>query len=280
MINTLSGNRNIDIDKELDQFCNKDGDLPHTRIHLPEDIDCEILKQQIFKMAPERVIAIGGDGTIKLIAEMLTGTDIALGIVPAGSANGMAKDLDLPLKIPEALERAVYGTKRKIHLININNELCIHLSDIGFNAYVVKKFDSLGHRGMLGYIKAAWKVLWKHARMKVVFSINGRTVEREAVMVVLANATSYGTGVRINPDGRLDDKLFEVVIVRKISITEILKMSFTRMAFNPRKTEVIQTDELLIKSRKKVHFQVDGEYQGKVNEIKAVLIPEALQVIS
>ena len=115
--------------------------------------------------------------------------------------------------------------------------------------------------------------------MKAVFSIDDQVVEREAVMIVMANATSYGTGIRINPEGRLDDNLFEVIIIKKISLIELLKMGFTRLPFNPRKTELYQTSSLLVRSRKKVHFQVDGEYLGKVNEVRAELLPKAATLI-
>ncbi len=191
----------------------------------------------------------------------------------------MARELGIPLDITKALELVLEGTARPIHLVRINNELCIHLSDIGFNAYIVKKFETQGQRGMLGYLKAAWKVLWQHARMQAEFRINGELIQRSAVMIVIANATKYGTGVRINPVGRLDDDLFEVVIIRKISLLEILKMSLTNLPLNAKKTEVFQTSSVVIRSRRKAHFQVDGEYLGKINELEATLIPAALPVI-
>ncbi|WP_118975594.1 diacylglycerol/lipid kinase family protein [Taibaiella koreensis] len=279
VINPGSGNHAVDFEALITEFFNAYPAIRTEQHLLGDHTDCHVLKQTLLAARPDRIVAVGGDGTIKLLAEILTGTDIPLGIVPAGSANGMAKELRIPLDAHAALKVVLEGSPHRIHLVRINGELCIHLSDIGFNAYVVKTFDAQGHRGMLGYIKAAWKVLWRHSRMKAVFSINNRTVERKAVMIVVANATSYGTGIRINPEGRLDDDLFEVVIVRKISLLEIFKMAFTRRPFNPRKTELFQTRSLLIRSRHKAHFQVDGEYRGKVNELRAELLPAALSII-
>jgi len=279
VINPGSGKHTVNFETLIEDFF-KDYPTVSAGLHLLDDSgECDTLKEVLLTARPDRVVAVGGDGTIKLLAEMLIGTGIPLGIVPAGSANGMAKELQIPLEPEAALRLVMEGRPHRIHLVRVNGELCIHLSDIGFNAYVVKTFDSLPQRGMLGYAKAAWKVLWRHSRMKAVFSINNRTVEREAVMVVIANATSYGTGIRINPEGRLDDDLFEVVIVRRISLIEILKMGFTRLPFNPRKTELFQTRSLLIRSTRKAHFQVDGEYRGKVNELRAELLPDALSVI-
>lgn len=98
-------------------------------------------------------------------------------------------------------------------------------------------------------------------------------------MVVIANATKYGTGVLINPLGTLEDELFEVIIIKKISFGEILKMKLTHKPYNPEKTELLQTNSLEIKSTRPIHFQVDGEYLGKINNIKASIFPAALQII-
>jgi diacylglycerol kinase (ATP) len=279
VINKGSGNKTVNYEEVIDTFFKDREEVTLTKYLLEEHIDCNTLKKHIHAANPDTVIAVGGDGTIKLLAEVLLGSDIPIGIVPAGSANGMAKELNIPLDPVAALEFIMHKAPRRIHIVKVNDELCIHLSDIGFNAYVVKTFDAQPGRGMFSYIKAAWKVLWRHYRMKATFNLNDNTVQRDAVMIVVANATSYGTGVKINPDGKLDDDLFEVIIIKKISVMEILKMKLSGFTFNPQKTESFQTKSLHIKSRKKVHFQVDGEYRGKVNEVKAEILPASLSII-
>jgi len=98
-------------------------------------------------------------------------------------------------------------------------------------------------------------------------------------MIVIANATKYGNGVVINPIGKLDDKFFEVIVIKKKSFYEIFKMTFSYGSHDTDKTEIFQTNALSMKSRRKVHFQVDGEYLGKVKEVNAAIVPDALQVI-
>lgn len=279
VINQGSGDNIIDYAAEIDAFFKNNKEITIIKFLLSKNTDCLILRDEIAGIKPDQVVAVGGDGTIKLLAEVLLGLDIPLGILPAGSANGMAKELNIPTEPELALKLLTEGSPHRIHLVKVNEELCIHLSDIGFNAYVVKTFDAQPGRGMFGYVKAAWKVLWRHAKMNAIFTINGQTVQREAVMIVIANATTYGTGVKINPNGKLDDDLFEVIIVKKISIIEMLKMRFSHFPFNPDKTEVLQTRSLIIHSRKKVHFQVDGEYIGKVNHIRAEIFPDAISII-
>lgn len=98
-------------------------------------------------------------------------------------------------------------------------------------------------------------------------------------MIVIANATRYGSGALINPMGDLGDELFEVIVVKKVSFSEITKMMITHQAYDPAKTEVYQTQSLTMRSRVKAHFQVDGEYLGKVNQVTASLLPAALSII-
>lgn len=279
IINPGSGNTKTDWKKEIQDYF-KQSPLTVELFELPQPCDTGKLKDIVRKQRPDKVIAVGGDGTLKLVAECTEGMDLPIGLLPAGSANGMAKELGIPATPTEALDIVAKGATRKIHLTEVNNEKCIHLSDIGFNAFVVKKFESEKKRGMWGYVKAAWKVLWAHNRLKVIIKADNTIIQREAAMVVIANATKYGTGVVINPAGKLDDNLFEIVIIKKISFREIFKMRFTHSPFDTSKTELFQTTSLEIHSRRKAHFQVDGEYMGKTNKIHARILPAALEIIA
>ena len=278
IVNPGSGSDNTDFTTVITDFFKA---LEHQFeiYELTKDCSTEQIKTAIDQAKAARIIAVGGDGTLKLVCELLKGTKTPIGIIPAGSANGMAKELGVPLDINEALDLAINGETKEIHAVVVNGELCIHLSDIGFNAYIVKKFDDLPQRGMWGYTKALWKALWSHHKMEVEFQIGKETIRSEAAMVVIANATMYGTGVKINPDGQLDDDVFEVILVKKYSLMEIIKIRFTDLPFNPEKIESFQTKGLRIKTKHKAHFQVDGEYIGKVNTITAELLPAAITVV-
>jgi diacylglycerol kinase (ATP) len=246
---------------------------------LPNDFNVKSIIEKIVLFSPNRVIAVGGDGTIKLVAECLMHTKTPLGILPAGSANGLAKELHIPEDPAKALDVIVTGHLKKIHLIKINNHICVHLSDIGLNAHAVKKFEKLPRRGMWGYVRAAWKVVWVNPVMLVNMQMANETSKQRAHMIVIANATQYGSGAVINPIGKLDDNLFEIIVVKKISLRELFKMIFSHNAYDSTKTEVFQTNTLRIRSTKKVHFQIDGEYLGKVNEVNATLLPDAIEII-
>lgn len=279
VINPGSGSHDINLKEVIStHFSSKDVSVE--LFELPKNCSLEKIKQRIEQAKADRVVAVGGDGTLKLIAECLLNTDVPIGVIPAGSANGMAKELGIPTEIKEALDLVVNGKPKKIHTVKLNNEICIHLSDLGFNAYLVKKFDTIPERGMWGYAKATWHALWNHKRMQIELNIKGETIKSAAAMVAIANATMYGTGLKINPDGKLDDELFEIIVVKDYSYLEILKIWLTKLSFNPKKIEVFQTSKVKISSKHKAHFQIDGEYVGKVNEVTAEILPASVTIVS
>jgi len=238
------------------------------------------IQHHLERSRPDRVVAVGGDGTIKMLAELLKETSLPLGILPAGSANGMAKALNIPLDIEEALEVIINGECSKIDIIKINEEeLCMHLSDVGLNALLVKNFEGSKSRGMWGYSKAIFKVLWKTPLMYATIKTDKEEVRRKAFMIVVANAHTYGTGAIINPDGELDDGLFEVIVIRRLHLFELFKMLVTHKAFRPDRIEIFQTKNLELTLKRKAYFQVDGEYLGRRSSIKARILPKIIHVM-
>jgi len=241
--------------------------------------DSDSIRHWIEKIKPEKVVAVGGDGTISLVARELIGKNVALGILPAGSANGMARELNIPLSANEALDIIANGTIKNADVIDVNNHICLHLSDIGLNAQLIKHFEEGKVRGKLGYATKVLKTLWTKSVMSLTLNIRGRDVNMKALMVVLANATKYGTGAVINPGGDLYDGQFEVVIMKKLALTELLKVWFRPQPFNPAKIKVYPATSVSIQTTRKVHFQVDGEYLGKVHRVDANIIAGQLKLI-
>lgn len=241
--------------------------------------DAEELEKCLVKVKPQKVVAVGGDGTVGMVAKKILGTDMQLGILPAGSANGMARELVIPVNTEQALDIVEKGIVRKVDAISINNEICLHLSDIGLNARLIKYFEEGNMRGKWGYAKVALKTLLRKRNIRVIIHAKEKEIKRDAFMVALANASKYGTGAVINPHGDLYDGLFEVVIIRQLGIGTLLKAWVSPQSFDPKKIEVLQAEWVHIETHHKVDFQIDGEYKGKVRIVDAEILPGQLNIL-
>lgn len=279
-INPVSGGKSkVNWEKKITEFFRP---LPHSIqvFMLTGQDDAASLRHHISSWKPDRVIAVGGDGTIKSVAEQLLGTDIALGIIPAGSANGLAKELDLPTDIEKNLDIIINGQVKKMDVIRINNkEISIHLSDIGLNALLIKYYERNKGRGKWGYFKAIFRTLWEKQLMDVHIVGKGIDEHRKAFMIVLANATKYGTGALINPKGDLYDGEFELIVVRRLALAELIKMLIQHRQLNPNKIDTLKVTEVTLTPARNAYFQVDGEYRGKTKRIHAAILPGQLNVV-
>ena len=238
----------------------------------------EIL-QLIEESHADRIVAVGGDGTINLVGKILLNKKMPLGILKAGSANGLATELNIPTPIEKALDVIVGNHSICMDAIKVNGDISFHLSDVGMNARLIKYFEESNLRGMWNYARMLWKVLFTQRLMQVNIETNEEKRMINAYMVVIANASKYGSGAVINPNGNLCDGLFELVIIRQISFTEFVKLFWSYKSFNPKKVEILHTTKATLKLKRKNHFQVDGEYLGKITNIQAEIIPSAVNVL-
>jgi diacylglycerol kinase family enzyme len=147
------------------------------------------------------------------------------------------------------------------------------------NALLVKYFESSKKRGLWGYGQSLFKMLWNKRKMRVSIKTDREDVKRKAYMIVLANAEKYGTGAVINPHGDVSDGEFEVVVVRKLHILEIVKAVTARKGFHPERIEVFRTKNVTLRFQQKFPFQVDGEYMGRIASLQARIVPGIVNVM-
>lgn len=228
---------------------------------------------------PERIVVAGGDGTIKMVAEAMETHDIVIGILPAGSANGLSVDLDLPTTLEENLEVAFLHHYIEMDMISINGKKSIHLSDIGINADLVKNYEESDLRGFWGYAMQAYTTL-KDAEEPFLASItaNNQTVKHTARMIVIANSQKYGTGVTINPNGSMNDGKFELIILKSLDLFLLGKIITGNMPIDSEDIVIISTEKAFIKTNRPVNFQIDGEYCGAQKELEIHILHKQIKI--
>ncbi len=245
--------------------------------------DDRIIRKQLDEYKPDRVVAGGGDGTVQLVARSLLGTGVLMGILPLGSANGMATALGFPQEYAQALDTVVEARHFvSTDLLKFNDRhYCVHLGDIGINALMVKKYEEGNKKGMLGYARYLVRSIKETPLLRYEIRTPEQTVTKEGYMLAFANAHKYGTGVHIS-QGKVWDGKFEICNVPKIALDEIIKAGFTVINLFLDKemfADVISCTEAEVIVDRKIHFQIDGAYLGEVSHLNVKVVPSAIRLL-
>ncbi|MFP4290827.1 MAG: diacylglycerol/lipid kinase family protein [Cyclobacteriaceae bacterium] len=245
--------------------------------------DPERALEKIEKVNPDVVVAVGGDGTCNMVAKLIDNKEVLFGIVPLGSANGLATELNIPEDHLEAVELLFDGISKPIDAIIINDhEICLHLSDIGLNAKVVKRFEENARRGMFGYFRQFVREISLSVPSKFMFELKGNFFKEKAHMVVIANASKYGTGAIVNPEGRIDDGIFEICIIKPFPWYAFFSISyhlFKGTLKTSRYVRILKCTEITIHNLRNEVLQVDGEIIGYPDEVKVRIKKHAYRII-
>ena len=279
VVNPISG----DVDKaEFIQEAKFFSDALNLRFVLYETTgknDEEEIRNRCVLHKPERVLVAGGDGTIKMVAEALEDFDIIIGILPAGSANGLSVDLDLPSSLPENLKIAFNNDPMEMDMISINGRKSMHLSDLGLNAELVKNYENGSTRGKLGYALQTFSTLseMKEPFLAKIYA-NNMQIEVTARIIIIANSQKYGTGVTVNPNGKMDDGKFEIVIIKNLDLFVFGQIITGNMPLDSEDVLIISTEHAVITTQKPVPFQIDGEYIGEEQSLEIEILHKQMKV--
>jgi len=284
IINPISGGiSKHGLRKEIDVFFKNK--INYSFLETKGENDKETIGLKIEEYKPTEVIACGGDGTVTLIAEILLNKPISLGIIPLGSANGLATELQIPQDIGESLQVILENNTSQIDVILINNKYyCLHLSDMGLNAKLIKRFSQGTQRGKVGYAKHFFDTLFNKTPKEYIFSFieQEEKVEYKAEMVVFANAKKYGTGAIVNPEGKIADGKFEVCIFKPYPWYAIFRLTFLffsgQLNYSPF-VKIYSTKKVQVSCKTPEHLQIDGELMGKHRSVDVEIVPKALKML-
>lgn len=243
--------------------------------------DREAIKNRVSNNDFDRIIIAGGDGTIKLVAEALMEKKVPMGIIPVGSANGLAANLGIPADLNTQLKIALGGHVTNMDILNIDNEVCLHISDLGVNAELIKNYQNSKVRGKLGYLlQSVPTLMYSKYPFEFEIELENETLYKEGILLAFANAKKYGTGANVNPEGRIDDGVFEILIYKNFDIPQILNTLKNETNVDAGFVEIIPVKKARVICKKPVACQVDGEYMGEKKEVNVNIITHKLPIMS
>ena len=247
--------------------------------------DKEEALKVLHESKPDKVISVGGDGTTLFTSILLLETDYPMGIIPLGSANGMATELFVKPSPIEAFKDIIMSDMVEgLDILLINNKhYTLHIGDVGINASIVDSYEKDKNRGMVTYAKYFLEELTNSQPFPVTVKTDEETVSTKVYMSAICNSRKYGTGVPLNVVGNPMDGKFEIVLNEEINLSSLLKAglsSFDEKYFDNQSSRVLMASKAEITFDKARLLQLDGEVIGKFKTLNVELLAGAVNLIT
>lgn len=282
IINPASGTgRKEHIVNQIHAFCT-DKKMNHSILYSEAPGHATTLSESAAKSEFEAVIAAGGDGTVNEVGAGLFRTETALGILPLGSGNGLARHLNLPLSVKAALERIAKGRTTRIDTGVLNGRPFFCTSGNGIDAHVSQLFATAPRRGFWSYAKISFRELLRYQPQIYTLEINGEVRQHEALLVTVANASQFGNNAYIAPGADCSDGELDVCIVRphsKLAYPVAAWQLFRRSLSRNRNWQRIRTPNVVIRRAEAAPVHLDGDPLLEPAELRYEVIPQSLSVI-
>lgn len=240
--------------------------------------------RQCIRNGCERIIAVGGDGTIREVASAIAGARCKFGIVPCGTGNDFARTLGLPLSIEELVPALTGNHTITADIGLVNGEYFVNVAGAGIDACIVDEVNrsKVIVNGTVTYLAAAVKMLLRYDSPMMRVTIDGREIRGRTLVVAVGNGKYYGGGIKMTPGALVDDGKFHVVVARDICRLEafrLLPLTYSgRHVLNP-KVGVYTGSEVRVEADRPLSVQADGTVVGGV-PATFKLVPGALKILA
>lgn len=228
------------------------------------------------------VVAIGGDGTVNEVARAIVHSSTALGIIPCGSGNGLARHLLLPLNVRKAIEVINRCEIRQLDYGIINDYPFFCTCGMGFDAFVSMKFAEAGKRGPITYVENVLREGLKYKPETYTIEDENGTLQYKAFLISCANASQYGNNAYIAPQASMSDGLMDVIIMEPFDVFEAPQISiemFSKTLDKNSKIKTFRTRHLHIRRDKPGVIHYDGDPIMTGADIDVELKPKGINII-
>jgi len=242
----------------------------------------EIAAKAVYEKV-DTVVAIGGDGTINEVARSLIHSTTALGIIPCGSGNGLARHLKIPMDLKAAIDIINDDYRLNIDYGKINGLPFFCTCGVGFDAFVSLKFADSGKRGLLTYLENTLHESLTYQPETYEIENEEGTVKYNAFLIACGNASQYGNNAYITPQASLKDGLMDVTILEPFTVLDVPSLSF--QLFNKTidqnsRIKTMRTKKIKIHRDQPGVFHYDGDPIMGDKDLEVEIIPKGLYVIT
>jgi YegS/Rv2252/BmrU family lipid kinase len=242
-----------------------------------------VLTKQAIEQGAGYILAVGGDGTVNEVAAAMIHSDAVLGIIPKGSGNGLARELNIPMDARRAIEMIDRGNVITIDGCMANDRIFFTTCGVGFDAAVSHKFAHEKRRGSLTYVKNTIEEYLRYTPEIYELFIENQSIKEKAFLVTCANASQYGNNAYIAPHANISDGMMDITILSPFTPLDVPSLAFqlfTRQIDKNSKIKVLQASRLTILRTKEGLMHLDGEPVISGPRIDISVIPQALRVLT
>lgn len=228
------------------------------------------------------VVAVGGDGTVNEVAGALAGTGATLGILPAGSGNGLARHLGVHGSWPRALDILAAGHTRPLDAGRADGHPFFAVAGLGFEALLAERFNRARRRGLAAYALIVLRSLRAGQPLPVRIHAAGKTWNLPVLTLAVANASQYGGGARIAPRARTDDGRLDLCALPPLRPGNTLNLTWRLLTGQIERAPgvlCLQGAEFLVERPGKGPLQTDGEVHPAGAAVRFTVTPGALRVL-
>ena len=228
------------------------------------------------------VVAIGGDGTVNEVARAIVHSNTALGIMPCGSGNGLARHLLLPMNLKKSIEIL---NRCEIHELDygiINGHAFFCTCGMGFDAFVSQKFAEAGKRGPITYVENVLREGLKYKPETYEIQDEQGTTRAKAFLISCANASQYGNNAYIAPQASMSDGLLDVIIMEPFDVLEAPQISiemFNKTLDKNSKIKTFKCQRLHIHRKQPGFIHYDGDPVMTDADVDIELKPKGIRVV-
>ncbi len=241
------------------------------------------LAREAVSMGYRAVIAVGGDGSVNETAAGLSGTTTALGIIPTGSGNGLARHLGMPMGLTDAMKCLNTAEEISIDTFRVNDRLGVGTFGIGFDGHIAHLFAKAGTRGYSTYVKLVLSEFYKYRPREFHFSVDGNPHSKESFLFTFANSSQFGNNAVIAPFADLQDKYLDIAMLRQFPVYSVPHLLY-RMTHNTlhksRYYDMLRGKEVKIHNADEVHGHIDGEPIILQGNIHITVVPSSLLILA
>ncbi len=228
------------------------------------------------------VVAVGGDGTVNEVARAIINSKTALGIIPCGSGNGLARHLMLPLDIKKSIEIINEGEIHDLDYGIINGHPFFCTCGMGFDAFISQKFSEAGKRGPVTYIENVLKegLKYKPETYNIIDEDGARLYK--AFLISCANASQYGNNAYIAPQASMKDGFLDVIIMEPFDILDAPQVAIEMMnktLDKSLKIKTFRTKHITIKRQKPGYIHYDGDPIMTDADVDVKLVSQGIKMV-